>query len=230
MGGALIFSVYSRLERTHRMLAITKEQIAKLPVAEFPGRSIVINSELDCRKAVRYLMTQPLLGFDTETRPSFRKGHVNKVALLQVSTTEECFLFRLNRIGFPQDLVDLFESDEIMKIGLSTKDDMHQLGRIAEFTPRNVMELQTFVKDYGVADNSLQKVYAVIFNERISKGQRLSNWEAESLTAPQQAYASLDAYACLQIYNYLKSGEFDPEASPYQVVDEPSAESAANKA
>ncbi len=197
------------------MLAISKEQIAELPIAEFPGRSIVINSPLDCRKAVRYLMSQPVLGFDTETRPSFRKGRMNRVALLQISTFDECFLFRLNHIGFPPELAQLFEDPNIVKVGLSIKDDIHQLASVASFQPANVVELQTFVKDFQVADNSLQKVYGVIFNKRISKGQRLTNWEAETLTDAQQAYASLDAYACLQIYSYLSSGEFHPELSPY---------------
>lgn len=206
------------------MLSITKEQIAELPVAEFPGRSIVINSPLDCRKAVKYLLNQPVLGFDTETRPSFRKGRMNRVALLQVSTFDECFLFRLNRIGFPKELARLFENPDIVKVGLSIKDDMHQLGSVADFSPANIVELQTFVKDYEVADNSLQKVYGIIFNKRISKGQRLTNWEAETLTEAQQAYASLDAYACLQVYTHLISGQFHPELSPYIKIEQPSAE------
>lgn len=181
----------------------------------------MISSLVDCRKAVRYLSRQTLLGFDTETRPSFRKGHVNKVALLQISTLDECFLFRLNKIGFPRELIDLFENKDIAKIGLSIKDDMHQLGTLAEFKPENVVELQTFVKNYEIADNSLQKVYAIVFDKRMSKGQRLTNWEADTLTDAQQCYASLDAYACLEIYNYLLAGEFNPAASPYQMPDEP---------
>lgn len=202
------------------MLSISKEQLADLPLAEYDGRSIVISSLVDCRKAVRYLSRQTLLGFDTETRPSFRKGHVNKVALLQISTLDECFLFRLNRIGFPKELIELFENKNIAKIGLSIKDDMHQLGTLAEFKPENVIELQTFVKDYQIADNSLQKVYAIVFEKRMSKGQRLTNWEAENLTEAQQCYASLDAYACLEIYNYLQAGAFDPASSPYQMPEE----------
>ncbi len=199
------------------MLSISKEQLAELPLAEYDGRSIVISSLLDCRKAVRYLSRQPLLGFDTETRPSFRKGHLNKVALLQISTADECFLFRLNRIGFPKELIALFENDKITKVGLSIKDDLHQLGTLANFKPENIIELQSFVKGYDIADNSLQKVYAIIFSKRMSKGQRLTNWEAETLTEAQQCYASLDAYACLQIYNRLFSGTFNPSASPYQM-------------
>mgnify|MGYP003295217785 CR=1 FL=1 len=201
------------------MLAITKEQIAELPAAEYTGRAIIINNPIDCRAAVRYLKHQTILGFDTETRPSFRKGRPHKVALLQVATKDECFLFRLHRTGFTPEMVELFENPDILKIGLSIKDDIHQLSAICEFNPANVLELQSYVKDYKIADNSLQKVYAIVFGKRISKSQRLTNWEAETLTEAQKAYASLDALACLQIYETLSSGQFDYEASPYKVVE-----------
>lgn len=200
-------------------LEIKKEQLAELPQAEFPGNSIVIDNALDCRKAMRFLMRQPRVGFDTETRPTFRKGVHHNVALLQVSTLEECFLFRLNHIGVTDEVIELFESDRVMKIGLSVKDDLHQLFGVREFDPQNVVELQSYVKDFGISDNSLQKVYAVIFGERISKGQRLTNWEADKLTESQCAYASLDAYACLRMYNYLEAGNFNPVNSPYKTEE-----------
>lgn len=198
------------------LLEISKDQLNELPQAEFPGRFIVINNIVDCRKAMRYLMTCPRLGFDTETRPTFRKGEHHKVALLQVSTEQECFLFRLNRIGVTEEIAALFESPDIMKIGLSVKDDLHQLHAARAFEPRNVVELQTYVKQFHINDNSLQKVYAIVFGKRISKGQRLSNWEAENLTEAQCTYASLDAYSCLEMYNHLEAGKFNPSASPYR--------------
>lgn len=201
------------------MLGISKEAIGELPQAEFKGRIIVINSPRDCRKVMKYLMTVPVIGFDTETRPSFHKGSPHKVALLQLSTDDECFLIRLNNTGLTPEITAFMESDKVKKVGLSIKDDMHSLSALGEFTPANMVELQTFVKDYQIADNSLQKVYAVIFNERISKAQRLSNWEAETLTEPQQAYAALDAYACLRIYKYLTEGHFNPDDSPYKLPE-----------
>ncbi len=198
------------------LLEITKEQLNELPHAEFPGRFVVINNPIDCRNAMRYLMTCKRVGFDTETRPTFRKGVHHNVALLQVSTEEECFLFRLNNIGVTDEIKAFFEAPDIMKIGLSVKDDMHQLHGSKDFEPRNIVELQTYVKQYHINDNSLQKVYAIIFGKRISKGQRLSNWEAETLTEAQCTYASFDAYACLEMYNYLEEGKFDPLTSPYR--------------
>lgn len=201
------------------MLGISKEAIAELPQAMFGGRIIVINSPLDCRKAIRYLLTQPIVGFDTETRPSFHKGTPHKVALLQLSTADECFLIRLNHTGLTPEIKEFMESDKVLKVGLSIKDDLHSLSALGTFKPDNVLELQTYVKAYDIADNSLQKVYAIIFNERISKGQRLTNWEAENLTEAQQGYAALDAYACHRIYTHLRSGGFDPDKSPYRIEE-----------
>lgn len=223
----VIFRIFAKRRREKKkegrekinMLAISKEAIAELPQATFDGHVIVINSARDCRKAMKYLMTQPIIGFDTETRPSFHKGNPHKVALLQLSTADECFLIRLNHTGLIPEIIELMESEAVLKVGLSIKDDMHSLSSLGEFSPANVVELQTYVKDFQIADNSLQKVYAIIFNERISKSQRLSNWEADTLTEPQQAYAALDAYACYRIYTHLEEGNFDPSASKYQIEE-----------
>lgn len=203
------------------VLEIQKDRLAELPIAEFPGRTILIDNPLDCKKAIKYLMTCPRVGFDTETRPTFKKGVHHNVALLQVSTLDQCFLFRLNHIGVTDEIVALFESSDVMKIGLSVKDDLHQLLASRQFNPSNVVELQTYVKQFGIADNSLQKVYAIIFGQRISKGQRLTNWEADTLTDQQRTYAALDAYACLKMYNHLNEGRFHPEQSPYIATPDP---------
>lgn len=188
-----------------------------MPVARFEGKIHVIDNAADARAAVAFLMRQPYIGFDTETRPSFHKGELHNVALVQLSTLDECFLFRVNRMGFTEPLRQLMESADVLKVGLSTKDDFHGLNRLAPFTPGGFVELQNYVKKYNIADMSLQKVYAIIFGEHISKGQRLTNWEAPSLTPPQQSYAALDAWACLKIYLCLSRGEFDPSGSPYNV-------------
>ncbi|MDE6073005.1 MAG: 3'-5' exonuclease domain-containing protein 2 [Muribaculaceae bacterium] len=201
------------------MLSITKEQIAQLPVISYTGRTIVINTMSDARAAMTYLNKQPIVGFDTETRPSFKKGQLHKVSLMQLSTDDECFLFRLNHLGLFDGMKEFLSNESIIKVGLSIKDDFHSLNRLSEIEPAGFIELQTHVKDFQIADNSLQKIFAIIFNERISKSQRLTNWEADILTDAQQAYAALDAWACLKIYNHLQSGLFDPESSPYIVPD-----------
>lgn len=192
--------------------SISKEEISLLPVVTFEGRIVTIQTESDAAKAVDYLLTRKRVGVDTETRPSFVSGKFYKVALLQVSTDEVCFLFRLNRLDFPPSIRRFLEDDSVMKIGLSLKDDWNALRRRSEFKPGNFMELQHYVSRIGIEDKSLQKIYAILFGQRISKAQRLSNWEAETLNDKQKLYAATDAWACLMIYRYVEelqqSGDF----------------------
>ncbi len=186
---------------TEYQSTIDKKLISAMPKVTFPGRIIVIYTEADARKAIDYLNTCSVVGVDTETRPSFRKGKVNSVALLQISTPDTCFLFRLNRIGIP-DFLEEFLQNDILKIGLSLRDDFNMLRRANNKDPRvgNWIELQDYVSRFGIADKSLQKIYAILFGEKISKSQRLSNWEADVLTESQQLYAATDAWATLRIY------------------------------
>lgn len=181
-----------------------KKDIAALPRVLFEGRIFVIQTEQEAQKAVSYLLSQPLLGFDTETRPSFRPGPMRSVALLQVATQDTCFLFRLNRIGFPQALVELLGDRRIPKIALSWKDDTKQLLRLQRFEMGDFVELQSYVREFGIEDASLQKLYANVFGQKISKGQQLSNWENDVLSEAQQRYAATDAWACVRLYEELE--------------------------
>ena len=185
---------------------IDKKLIAEMPKVVFPGRIIIIYTEDDARKAVAYLNRCSVVGVDTETRPSFKKGKVNSVALLQVATSDTCFLFRLNRIGIP-DFLEEFLQNDVLKIGLSLRDDFNMLRRANNKDPRvgNWIELQDYVSRFGIQEKSLQKIYAILFGEKISKSQRLSNWEADVLTEAQQQYAATDAWATLRIYQKLNN-------------------------
>ena len=177
-----------------------KKDIQNLPRALFEGRIIVIFSEAEADKAVDYLMAQKILGVDTETRPSFKKGQIHQVSLLQISTNDTCFLFRLNQIGLPDSLIKLLEDCGTTKVGLSLQDDLRQLNQRRNFTPGSFIELQKEVRELGIEDMSLQKIYANLFQQKISKNQQLSNWEADTLSPAQQLYAATDAWACLQIH------------------------------
>lgn len=185
---------------------IDKKLISEMPKVVFPGRIIIIYTEDDARKAVAYLNRCSVVGVDTETRPSFKKGKVNSVALLQVATSDTCFLFRLNRIGIP-DFLEEFLQNDVLKIGLSLRDDFNMLRRANNKDPRvgNWIELQDYVSRFGIQEKSLQKIYAILFGEKISKSQRLSNWEADVLTEAQQQYAATDAWATLRIYQKLNN-------------------------
>ena len=189
-----------------------KKKIQALPKVLFDGRIIVIFTEKEAEKAVEYLLQQELLGFDTETRPSFKKGKMYQVALLQVATPDTCFLFRLNKIGLPDSIIRLLEDRNITKVGLSLQDDFRMLHLRRPFTTGTFVELQKEVKDIGIEDNSLQKIYANLFGGKIAKNQQLSNWEADTLTEAQQRYAATDAWACIQIHKEVarikKDGDF----------------------
>lgn len=184
--------------------SINKDELKELPKTVFPGRIHVVQSEAEADKAVAYLKSRPAIGIDSETRPSFTKGQSYKVALLQLSSEECCFLFRLNMTGLTKSLIELLENPEVIKIGLSLKDDFMMLHKRAPFRPQGCVELQDYVRQFGIQDKSLQKIYAILFKEKISKSQRLSNWEADVLTDRQKQYAATDAWACLNIYNLLQ--------------------------
>lgn len=202
------------------MLSINKDILSTLPAVGYTGRCHVIESASGARDAARYLSKLQKIGFDTETRPSFHKGRSHKVALLQLATEDECFLFRLNKIGITAHVRRLLESAELIKIGVSVKDDINSLHRLEpDLKPDGFFELQNWVKDFDIMDNSLSRIHAIVFGERISKAQRLTNWEADELTDAQQTYASIDAWACLRIYNELQSGNFKPELSLYKVEE-----------
>lgn len=183
---------------------IAKADVAQMPAALFQGRIIVIHSTADVEKAVNYLKSFPIVGIDTETRPSFAKGRTYDVSLLQISTEDTSFLFRLNYIGMPQALIDLLQDARQLKVGLSLKDDIHSLHRKHSFEPQGFLDLQQYVKTLGIEAQSLQKIYALLFGEKISKSQRLTNWEADVLTDRQKGYAATDAWACIRIYKYLE--------------------------
>ena len=180
-----------------------KKAIPNLRQEQFEGRIIVIQSVGEANRAVDYLMSFAQLGLDTETRPNFKPGGMNPVALLQISTPDTCFLFRLNRIGLPDCLIRLLTYEGVQKIGLSLHDDWAQLRRRVDFQPQNYLELQEYVKELGIIDMSLQKLYANLFGKKISKTQRLSNWEADTLSEPQRRYAATDAWACLKLYDEI---------------------------
>ena len=189
-----------------------KHDIGALPRAVFSGRIFVINTEAETEKAVDYLLTQEILGVDTETKPSFRKGQSHDVALLQVSTHDTCFLFRLNLTGITPAIIRLLEDVKIPKIGLSLRDDILSLHKRADFTPGNFIDLQKHVGELGVEDMSLQKLYANFFHQKISKSVRLSNWETDVLSDSQKTYAATDAWACINLYEELcrleKTGDY----------------------
>lgn len=190
-----------------------KKSIAQLPTVTFPGKTVVVMSESEAEKAVDFLLSRDILGVDTETRPSFKKGESHMVSLLQVSTSDVCFLFRLNHIGITPAILRLLENKVVPMVGLSLHDDMLSLHKRVAFTPGFFIDLQDLVGELGIEDLSLQKLYANLFHQKISKRQRLTNWDSDVLNDKQKSYAALDAWACINLYKEIlrlkQSGDYE---------------------
>jgi ribonuclease D len=185
--------------------SITAEEIKILPLKSFEGEIIVVDKQELISEAVSYLRHQRLLGFDTETKPSFKKGRSNQVALLQLSTRDKAFLFRLNRIPLYDGLLEVLSDENILKVGAAIKDDIRTLEKCKQFKPGGFIELQDYVKDFEIENKALSKLSAIVLDFRISKSQQLSNWENEILTLAQQRYAATDAWVSYEIFEKLES-------------------------
>lgn len=184
---------------------ITNDEINLMPVAHFPGRVIVVDSEETMREAEAVLQGQTLVGYDTETRPSFQKGLKYGMALVQISTADTALLFRVKQVPLSESIRAMLSSPEVIKVGAAIRDDIRGMHQVAEFQPAGFVDLQALVKRWGIEELSVKKMAAIVLGVKVSKAQRLTNWEAVRLTEPQQDYAALDAWVCREIYLRLRA-------------------------
>ena len=183
--------------------SISNEEVAALQAVQFEGEIIIVETAEALEQACAHLSQQTILGFDTETRPSFTAGVTNKVALLQLYGGGKCFLIRLNRVQMTKQLTDILHNPNIIKVGAAVKNDIVGLSKLRHFTAGGFVDLQDIVENYGIKDKSLRKISGIVLGKKVSKAQRLSNWEAKTLTLQQQVYAATDAWVCVEIYNHL---------------------------
>ena len=193
-------------------VSIKPEEMEKMPLASFPGEIQVIDKVgLKYFKAIDYLNRQQVIGFDTETRPTFNQTQKsNGVSLLQLSGADKAFLFRIKMLGMTPRLCRILASEKIAKVGAATADDIRGLQRYASFKPASFIDLQKIVWEYGIKDKSVKKMSAIIMGFRISKTQQLSNWEAPELSEAQKKYAATDAWVCREMYLKLLDSERHP--------------------
>ena len=185
------------------MPSITADEIKALPLSSFNGEIIVVDDPDSVPDAVDMLKDYDILGFDTETKPAFKKGVINGVALLQLSVADRAFVFRLNMTGLTEPLVNLLSSPRVLKVGAAIRDDIKSLQKISRFKPSGFVELQDMVKDYNISDSGLRKIAGIVLGIQISKSQQVSNWERNVLTDAQIIYAATDAWVCHEIYRKL---------------------------
>ncbi|MBK8805791.1 MAG: 3'-5' exonuclease domain-containing protein 2 [Bacteroidales bacterium] len=183
---------------------IDKEQINEYPLRAFSGNLHIVDNSTIHNEAIKYLSSKPILGFDTETKPCFHKGNSHSVALLQLSDSENAFLFRINKIGISNDIMKIFQDQSILKVGVAIRDDLKALQKIRKFKPQGFFELQDFVKLFGIENFGLKTLAPIVLGFRISKAQQLSNWENSELTLPQLTYAATDAWVSYLLYIKLQ--------------------------
>ncbi len=185
---------------------ITMEEIQNYDLSWFRGEIKVIEDIKSFHSVMPRLTGENILGFDTESKPSFRKGHRNRVSLLQLSTGDLACLFRLNKIGMPKELAALLADPGVVKAGVAIHDDIKFLRSVKKFEPAGFVDLQKFVKDFGIQSSGLKKLTAIVLGFRISKRQQVTDWEADELSEPQRVYAATDAWVCREIYLNLING------------------------
>lgn len=179
---------------------IENEALKELPQLMFNGELITVDSKEMLEEVAPEIARHNIVGFDTETKPSFKKGVRNKVSLIQISTEDKCYLIRVQKTGINETLRTWFQDDSITKIGLSLRDDFRELRHFQKIDLRGFIDLQEIASKYGVLELSLRKMSALVLGGRISKRQQLTNWENQVLTEGQKQYAATDAWACLKIY------------------------------
>lgn len=185
---------------------ITVEELTELELSWFKGEIVLVDDLKTFYEVIPRLLETDLLGFDTETRPTFTKGGRNQVSLIQLSTADLACLFRINKIGLPKELIQLLADPKVIKAGVAVHDDIRFLKVVKKFNPEGFIDLQNFVKDYGIQIAGLKKLTAIVLGFRISKRQQVTDWEAEQLSEAQMIYAATDAWVCHQIYRKLTEG------------------------
>lgn len=186
---------------------ISNEEVSALEPARFDGKIVVVDTAEALARACADLVTHSVIGFDTETRPSFTAGVTNKVALMQLAVGDVCYLVRLNRLPLDKALLLILQNPKIKKVGAAVQNDIQRLNELRHFKAAGFIDLQNEVGRFGIEDRSLRKLSAIVLGKKVSKAQRLSNWEAHTLTPQQQLYAATDAWVCVEILNALRRAE-----------------------
>ncbi len=185
------------------IVTISNDEINLLPLGSYEGQVVVISQPEELSKAFEEIARHERVGFDTETKPVFVKGHRNKVALMQIALPDKVFLIRLKTTGITDEMVDFLQNENIGKVGVGIRDDIKAVQVLKRFKPAGFVELTELTRLAGLEVESVKKLTALLLGFRISKGAQTSNWEAENLDPKQITYAATDAWVCLQIYNRL---------------------------
>ena len=201
--------------------ALSREEINRLPLAAYRGPIHVVRARPQMLAAIRELRREPLLGFDTEKRPSFTKGESHPPALLQLAGRQDVYIFQLHILGLPSELTDLLANGHIIKAGVAIGRDLQELRQMTEFEPRGVVDIGACAMKSGMKHHGLRGLAAVLLGCRISKGAQLTNWERPDLPGPALQYAATDAWVSRRIYEAMK--EHGRLGAPSRTAGRPAA-------
>lgn len=187
-------------EKSH----ITKAEINQLPMKQYTGPICLCRTPEEAEAAAKKLKKEPLLGFDTETRPAFRKGESYDPSLLQLATGSEVYLFQIQQTGLIPGLLEILASRDIIKAGVAIDRDVNELCDMAKFEPDGFVELADIAKEALIKNLGLRGLTAILFDFRISKKEQVSNWARKELSPSQQTYAATDAWLGHKIYTHFQ--------------------------
>ncbi len=182
---------------------ITKQEINELPLFKYEGKTVIAANEQQINKAIFEIEKHNMVGFDTETKPTFIKGQFRHVALIQIATPDAVYLLRIHKAGVSKSLANFLSNEQILKIGIALDDDVIELNKRKKFKPGGFIDLNKIAPTLGIENIGARNLSALLLNSRISKNQQVSNWENDILTDSQIKYAATDAWICLEIYNKL---------------------------
>lgn len=186
------------------MQRISREALASLPIRRYEGPVSLVETAQALAQAREDIRQEHVVGFDTETRPSFRKGEVHLPCLVQVATARAAYLFQLARIEVFPALVEILAKPDLVKTGISLAYDLRQLQEVFPFTVANVLDLGVIARRRGFEQSGVRNLAGLLLGFRIPKGNRTSNWAAPRLTPQQISYAATDAWACRELYLRLE--------------------------
>jgi len=184
----------------HYRRKLRNEDINALPMVRYEGEVRLVRSEDELEEALDLLAREDLLGFDTETRPSFRKGKTNQPALIQLAASDTIFLMQLAFVPFGERLASLLSSEKTLKVGVGIRDDMRELGKLYPFEEAGAVDLGDLARSLKLPTQGLRNMTANLLGWRISKGSRCSNWSLTELSPRQIAYAATDAWIGRELY------------------------------
>jgi ribonuclease D len=193
--------------------AISREAMMELPIGRYEGEICLVTTPQDLERARADILQERIVGFDTETRPAFRKGESYPPCLFQAATARTVYLFQLRRMEFFPLLVELLAARRIVKAGVAVADDLRTLRQVFDFAAENVVDLGIVARRAGYEQTGLRNLAGIFMGIRITKGIKTSNWAAPNLSAPQITYAATDAWVCRELHlRFLEQGLLRGEA------------------